>query len=504
MPDTASANSETVDALLIGSGIMSGTLAGLLKHLQPDMSIELYEAADQFAQEASYGWHNAGTGHAGICEVSYTPFRGEDGEVDVAKAISIFNQFERSKQFWGFLARQGIVSDPSSFVNQVPHVSFVFGQNQVDFLRSRYNQLKKHHFFESMQYTEDRAVLEQWAPLLLEGRDPQQPVAATKMDAGTDVNFGSLANQLVQWLDQQDGCAAFAGHRVVGLKQQTDGRWQVTIQKSSNGQRITRIARFVFIGAGGGSVKLLQKAGIPEFKGFGGFPIAGQWLVCRKPELVEQHHAKVYGMSPDSAPTLAVPHLDTRVIDGEKAILFGPYGSWTTKFLHRTGKFTDMFTSARPDNIGSMVKVGLHNIPLIRYLMQQSLQSMNTRMGELRKFYPDAKDEDWQLIEAGIRVQVIKKEDGNAGIVHFGTQVVTDDRKTISALLGASPGASVSTDIMLDVVKQCFADRLSTDEGQSAMREMVGSFDQDLSESQYAQRQQELSDEAHRSLQMAV
>lgn len=498
---TTSTHLDNPDVILIGSGIMSATLGGLLKQLQPAMTIQLYEAADQFALEASNGWHNAGTGHAGICELSYTPNRGDDGEVDVSVAIKIFEQFEASKQFWGHVVRNGLIKDPSTFVNPLPHIAFVYGQPQVDFLRSRFNQMKKHHFFDTMTFTEDKEQIGKWAPLLRAGRDPNEPIAATKMDAGTDVNFGSFASQLVQWLDTQDGGSALTGHKVTDLKKK-DGRWHVTVKNLATKKTITNTAKFVFIGAGGGSLPLLQKSGIKQSKGFGGFPIGGQWLVCDNPELVEQHEAKVYGMSPGAAPTMAVPHLDLRVIDGKKALLFGPYAAWTTKFLHETGKFTDLPGSIRPDNIASLMNVGLHNLPLVKYLIQQGLQSMDTRMKELKHFYPDAKNSDWKLRDAGIRVQAIKKEDGAAGIVHFGTEVVTDDDGSISALLGASPGASVSTHIILQIIKRCFADVLATDEGDARMRAMVPGFDVDLKDPANAEAQKRWSDEAVASLKL--
>ncbi len=480
------------DVLLIGSGIMSATLGAMLKLLDPALRIELYEAADDYAQEASNGWNNAGTGHAGICELSYTPDRGADGEVDVAKAIEIFHQFESSKQFWATLVKAGVIEDPSGFIQPVPHISFVYGQDQVDFLRSRYEQMSRHHFFADMTYTEDRDEIRRWAPLLLEGRDPGEPIAATRMDAGTDVNFGALAGQAVRWLGRQPGCLATPGHRVEGLTRRGDGRWDVTIRSVSTGQRIVRHAGFVFIGAGGGSLPLLQKSGIPEAKGFGGFPVGGRWLICDRPDVVAQHRAKVYGMSPGSAPTMAVPHLDLRVIDGQEVLLFGPFGGWTTRFLHKTGRRTDLLRSVRPDNLLSLVRVGLGNLPLVRYLIQQGLQRMSSRIAELRHFYPDARPEDWRLLDAGIRVQAIKKEDGDAGIVHFGTEVVTDAHRTVSALLGASPGASVSTHIILQVVRQCFADRLATPDGRARMASIVPGFDEDLADPALADRQREL------------
>ena len=487
------------DVLLIGSGIMSATLGAMLKNLKPELSIQLFEAAEGFSHEASDGWHNAGTGHAGICELSYTPNYGEDGEVDVDKAIEIFHMFEHSKQFWGYAVREGIIPEPTSFINCVPHIAFVYGQPQVDFLKSRFNGMQAHHFFEEMTYTEDRETIKQWAPLLLDGRDPNEPIAATKMDVGSDVNFGSIARQFTEWLGNQDGCSSATNHKVIDLDETANG-WKVTIKNTRDNTKLVRHAKFVFIGAGGGSLPLLQKSGIDEAKGFGGFPIGGQWLICEKPEIYEQHGAKVYGMSPGAAPTMAVPHLDIRVIDGKRALLFGPYAAWTTKFLHETGKWTDLIKSIRLDNIASLIKVGLHNIPLVRYLIQQGTQSMTTRMKELKNFYPAADVKDWKLIDAGIRVQAIKKEDGDAGIVHFGTEVVTNQKKTISALLGASPGASVSTNIILEIVQKCFADELATPEGHARMKAMVPTFDEDLIPDEMADRQRETAHQAERSL----
>ncbi len=489
---------ENPDVILVGSGIMSATLGAVLKGMDPSLRIQLYEVAESLSPEASDGWHNAGTGHAGLCELSYTPDYGEDGEVKVDKAIEIFNQFEQSLQFWGYAVRTGMIDDAKDFINPVPHLSFVYGQEQVDFLKSRHRQMTKHHFYKEMEYTEDRETIKQWAPLVLEGRS-DEPIAMTRMPHGSDVNFGSLAGLLVEWLGKQEGCGYATSHRVTDLTRE-NGQWTAEIKDLQQKRTFINQAKFVFIGAGGGSLPLLQKSGIKEAKGFGGFPIGGQWLISEKPELIEQHNAKVYGMSPGAAPTMAVPHLDTRIIDGKKALLFGPYAAWTTKFLHEKGSMWDLPGSIKVDNLGSLIKVGLHNIPLVRYLVQQGTQSMETRMKELRNFYPDAKTEDWDLIDAGIRVQAIKKEDGDAGIVHFGTEVVTDSERTISALLGASPGASVSTNIIVEIVEKCFADNLKNEENYQRMKAMIPSFDENLADASLADRQATLSQEAMRSL----
>ena len=471
---------DPIDVALVGSGVMSANLGALLKCLDPNLNIELYEVTDGLSMESSNGWNNAGTGHAGICELSYTPDRGTDGKVKVGKAVEIFEQFEQTKQFWAYAVRSGMIDRPSEFINAVPHISFVYGQEQVDFLKSRFEGMSAHPFFSEMEYTEEPDQICEWAPLLMEGREGM-PVAATRMKAGTDVNFGELSRKLIRWLGGQDGCSFYSQNRVTDLNRCTDG-WELTIKDLKTGTTRSQTAKFVFIGAGGGSLLLLQKAGVPEIKGYGGFPIGGQWLVCDDPEIVKKHDAKVYGLSPGAAPTMAVPHLDSRLLEGKKTLLFGPYAAWTTKFLHRGGSFLDLPGSIKFHNILTLIKVGISNISLVSYLIQQGLQSMNTRLKELRNFYPAARAQDWKLIDAGIRVQAIKKEDGNAGIVHFGTEVVTTEDKTISALLGASPGASVCVNIVLEVVQKCLPGLFKKEEVQKKLKEMIPCLDEKLEE----------------------
>ena len=450
---------------------MGATVATLARNLDPKLRIQVYEATEGLAEESSDGWNNAGTGHAGICELSYTPNRRPDGTVDVSKAIEIFRQFEYSRQFWAFAAAKGQISNPGEFIRQVPHVSFVSGAGQVEFLRARHAAMVAHPFFAGMEFTEDRATILRWAPLLVEGR-PEGPVAATRMEQGTDVNFGDLSRKLLAWLAGQPGCGVAARHRVTGLRETAAG-WDVTVKNLATGDSHTTAAPFVFVGAGGGSLPLLQNSGIAESKGLGGFPIGGQWLVCTNPRVVERHNAKVYGQALDAAPTMAVPHLDTREIGGTRALLFGPFAAWTSRFLHKSGSWTDLPRSVKADNIATLIRIGVHNVPLIRYLVQQGTQSMGDRMEVLRQFYPAAKAEDWKLVDAGIRVQAIKKTDGEAGIVHYGTEVVTDSRNRLAALLGASPGASVSVHIALEVIGRCLPSLVSSPQGRSRLRELV-------------------------------
>jgi len=465
------------DIVLIGSGIMSANLAVLLKRLEPNLRIQIIEVTDTLAQESSYGWNNAGTGHAGICELSYTPNREADGSVNVSKVVEIFAQFDESKQFWASAVEEGLIDSPKEFIRPVPHMSFVHGQEQVDFLRARFEGMSQHHFFRTMEYSTDREKIGQWAPLLTAGRG-SEPIAATRMEQGTDVNFGAVSRKLLEWLSKQEGCGIVTGHRVVGLIERQD-RWELSARNLATGEIHNVRTKFVFVGAGGGSLTLLQKSGIPEAKGLGGFPIGGQWLVCDNPDIVRQHQAKIYGQALDAAPTMAVPHLDTRILDGKKTLLFGPFAAWTTKFLHEKGSYFDLPLSVKPDNLATLIKIGLTNLDLVRYLIQQGTQSMADRMSVLRVFYPAAEAKDWRLVDAGIRVQAIKKTDGEAGIVHYGTEVITNADRTISALLGASPGASVSVHIVLQIVKLCFPQLTETPEGKERLDRMIPSWNFD-------------------------
>jgi malate dehydrogenase (quinone) len=486
------------DVILIGSGIMSANLATLLKQLNPDISIELYEATEKLAQESSHGWNNAGTGHAGICELSYTPFRNPDGSVDIRKAIEIFDQFEHTKQFWSYAVRSGMVEHPREFIRPLPHISFVHGQEQVDFLKARHAGLSSHPFFQSMQYSTDRDQIAAWAPLLLEGR-AHIPIAATWMNKGSDVDFGTISRKLLTWLNLQKNCRVSTSHRVIDIRD-LGNKWQVTVKNMRTGDVFHNRASFLFVGAGGGSLPLLQKSGIPQSKGLGGFPIGGQWLVCKNPEIVARHQAKVYGQALKEAPTMAVPHLDTRVLDGKKHLLFGPFAAWTTRFLHGQGSWTDLPGSIRFSNLATLFKVGIHNLDLVRYLVRQGTQSMESRIQTLRIFYPDAQLRDWELIDAGIRVQAIKKTDGQAGIVHYGTEVITSSNRTLAALLGASPGASVCVHIALQVIQQCFPQLLQQSSSKDLLREMVPSWVEDFRSPQNASRFEEVYHRTNQTL----
>ena len=476
-PSLNTAVAGSSDVVLVGSGIMSASLGALLKGLDPRLSIRVFEVTPELAREASDGWNNAGTGHAGLCELSYTPAREPDGSVKIGRALSIFEQFEHSKQFWAHAVESGMAGPTADFIHAVPHICFVQGGDDVELLRARDAALQEHHFFRSTQFTTEPTTIGNWAPLVMEGRGGTLPVAATRIDGGTEVNFGLLARRLLGWLGQQEGCGVANGCRVTSLRRDGDA-WRVAITHLPSGERLVHRAKFVFVGAGGGSLPLLQSTGLAEVSGLGGFPIGGQWLVCDDPAIAARHDAKVYGATPPSSPSLGAGHLDIRRLDGRRQLLFGPFGSWTTRFLKQTGHWTDLPRSLRLGNVATLLRSAVHNRPLVQYLIEQALQSMDHRMGALRQFYPQAKAADWRLVEAGIRVQAIKKAD--RGAIYFGTEVFSAADRSLAALLGASPGASVAVNIALDTIKTCLPDLLATSEGRARMKKMIPTFDEDL------------------------
>lgn len=447
---------ENVDALLVGAGIMSATLAVLLKELDPYLRLEIVELRESGAVESSNPWNNAGTGHAGLCEMNYTP-QAADGSVCIAKAVQINSQFEVSKQFWAHLVAKGALSNPKQFINPIPHMSFVRGDRDVSFLRTRYDALRRHHGFASMTYSEDKAQMEEWIPLMMRGRGADEHIAVTRVEGGTDVNFGTLTDQLLTHVGRQEGTTLRYSQRVVALKRNGKG-WRATIKNPTTGEVRQVQADFVFLGGGGGALPLLQMSGIPEGNGYGGFPVSGQWLRCDSTQVAQQHNAKVYSRAAKGAPPMSVPHLDTRVVDGRTALLFGPYAGFSTKFL-KHGSYLDLPRSVRPGNIGPMLAAARDNMDLTRYLIKEVRQSEEQRFDALFNLYPDARKEDWRLEIAGQRVQIIKKDPKRGGILQFGTELVAAADGSIVALLGASPGASVSVPVMLDLVERCFADR---------------------------------------------
>ncbi len=467
------------NVILIGAGIMSATLGILLKELNPEITIDIYECLDKPALESSDVWNNAGTGHSAFCELNYTP--KINGKIDFKKAVKIAENFEQTRQFWSYLVGNNIITSPENFIHSVPHLSFVWGNENVDFLKNRFEVLSKNPIFQDMKFSEDFNYLQELMPLVMNGRDKSQKVAATFMEFGTDVNFGTLTESMINYLSKQNGVEIHYNCEVKKIRKNEDKTWRLKIKNFVNDEIIRTNTKFVFIGAGGGSLLLLEKANVEEGEGYGGFPVSGQWLKCNNQEIIQKHKLKVYGKAGVNAPPMSVPHLDTRIINGKKELLFGPFAGFSTKFL-KNGSYFDLIKSIELNNVLPMLSAGFHNIPLTKYLISQVLQSQDDRIEALKEYFPKAEAKDWELLQAGQRVQVIKKDEKEGGILEFGTEIISSKDGSLACLLGASPGASTAVSIMVDVLKKCFATNFATDKWQSKLMEMIPSYGQSLND----------------------
>jgi malate dehydrogenase (quinone) len=448
---------EDFDVVLVGGGVMSATLGVLLAELQPDWRIAVVERLEEGGLESSHAWNNAGTGHAGLCEFNYTP-RSADGSVDVSRAVEIGEQFCASLMFWSHLVERGLIGPPESFVRSVPHLGLGRGPEGVAHLRARWEGLRDHPLFADLEFSEDRDVLAAWLPLVFAGRSDDEPIAVTRSGRGTDVDFGVLTRQLLSALRDVGGVVRFR-HEVRSLRRRR-GRWHLSVRDRGAGRRRRMRAPFVFVGAGGGTLPLLQRARVPEVRRYGAFPISGRFLRTSRPDLVAAHRAKVYGHAPPGAPSISVPHLDHRTVDGREFLMFGPFAAFSPRFL-RTGRLTDLLRSVRLGNLPVLAASARDNRSLMAYLVRQVAQTSRDRMDALRAFVPTASPDDWALVPAGQRVQVLTMAGGRGAMVGFGTEIVTSAGGSLAALLGASPGASTAASVAVDVLAAGFPDRMA-------------------------------------------
>jgi malate dehydrogenase (quinone) len=463
---------------------MSATLGTFLKTLEPSLTVAMFETLHDCAQESSDGWNNAGTGHAANCELNYTPQRN-DGSVDISRALEVNTEFDLSRQLWSFLVNKGAIPDPRAFIHPCPHMSFVWGAGNVAFLRQRFKEMSAHHCFYGMEYSEDRNKIADWAPLIVEGRDNKEPFAATRIITGSDVDYGALTHLLIKHLSDQPGFDVHYNRKVVGLNREQDGRWRVSFEDTNDGGLATVSTKFLFIGAGGGALPLLQKSKIPEGKGYGGFPISGIWLRCDVDAVSHRHHAKVYSKAAVGSPPMSVPHLDTRIIGSKHSLLFGPYAGFSTRFL-KHGELTDLLASLTFENIIPLLDVARDNFRLAEYLIGQVLESSNRQFATLKQLFPRAVKKDWKEAVAGQRVEIIKPLESKGWLKHekgeleFGTELVVAEDKSIVALLGASPGASTAASIAIGVLEKCFKDELTANSWLPGLKEIIPSYGESL------------------------
>ncbi|MFJ2389162.1 malate dehydrogenase (quinone) [Pseudomonas koreensis] len=474
MSSANAAEAKKVDVLLIGGGIMSTTLGVWINELEPSWSMEMVERLDGVALESSNGWNNAGTGHSALAELNYTP-EDDKGNVTIPKAVEINEAFQVSRQFWAWQVQQGVLKNPRSFINTTPHMSFVWGDDNIKFLKKRYEALQASPLFAGMQYSEDPAVIKKLVPLMMEGRDPNQKIAATWSPLGTDMNFGEITRQFAGYLQTKPNFDLKLSSEVEDITKNADGTWRVSYKNLKDGTKTETDAKFVFIGAGGGALHLLQKSGIPEAKEYAGFPVGGSFLVTDNPAIAEQHLAKAYGKASVGAPPMSVPHLDTRVLDGKRVILFGPFATFSTKFL-KEGSYLDLLTSTTTHNIWPMTKFGIKEYPLVDYQDGQLMLSDEDRLNAMKEYFRLGKAEDWRLWQAGQRVQIIKRDEAAGGVLKLGTEIVAAQDGSIAGLLGASPGASTAAPIMLSVLQKVFKDKVATPEWQAKLHQIVPSY----------------------------
>ncbi|AUC76086.1 MULTISPECIES: malate dehydrogenase (quinone) [unclassified Olleya] len=467
------------DLICVGGGIMSATLALISKILKPDLKVLIVERLDAVAQESSAAWNNAGTGHSALCELNYCP--EEEGQVVIEKAIKICQQFEESKQFWSYLVAEGLLEDPDGFISAVPHHSWVLGQENSDYLEQRFETMKKHFMFDTIQFTKDKSKMKEWFPLIMHDREEDEVMAASRIDRGTEVNYGALTKALFNILETKFDTPVYCNMEVKDIDPSPDIDWTVEVENLKTKEQYNLESKHVFIGAGGGSLLLLQKVEIEEKEGYGGFPISGEWLVCKNEALIKQHNAKVYSKAGLGDPPMSTPHLDTRFINGKRELLFGPFAGFSPKFL-KAGSNFDLFKSVKFDNISPLLGAFWHNLPLTRYLIEQVTSSHEDRMTELRKFVKDANSDDWEILVAGQRVQIIKKDEFEGGVLQFGTEVVSSKNGSITCLLGASPGASTATSVMLEVLEKAFPEVLHSENGKKIMNKMIPFFNTEVTE----------------------
>lgn len=459
-----------MNVIIIGAGIMGTTLATLAKELAPELDVTILERLDHAGAGNSWVFNNAGTGHEANCELNYTPV--DEEVISVEKALKIHAQFNIAKQFWAHLIEKGAIKDPKSFINRTKHCTIV-SEASIEELRLRFKEMSAHHFFENMQFSEDFDEIKSWIPYLMEERPRDQKMAATVIETGTDVNFGALTEQMAAHAVQELGVKIEYGTHVKRVHRSPTGRW--LIEAEQNGSPIQHRADVLFVGAGGGAFPLLKKSHLPFRSRFSGFPVGGRFLQAPiSEEQAEQYRAKTYGKAAVGAPPMSVPHLDLRVAEGQHYLLFGPFASFKP-VLEKGRGFFDYLSSMRLHDIPGLLNVALEHFPLVKYLVSETFKGEKSMFEELESFAPGmSRKFNWKAIEAGQRVQIIKDGD-----LQMGTEILVSSDKTYGTLLGASPGASVSPEVMLRCLEQLLPSIFTKDEAQKKKKEIFPEDDLD-------------------------
>ena len=459
-----------MDVIIIGAGIMGTTFATLAKELAPELNITILERLESAGEGNSWVFNNAGTGHEANCELNYTPV--DEEVISVEKALKIHAQFNVAKQFWAHLIKKGAIKDPKTFINQTKHCTIV-SESSIDELRLRFKEMSAHHFFESMRFSEDFDEIKSWIPYLMEGRPRHEKMAATVIETGTDVNFGALTQQMAEHAAQDLGVKIEYGTHVKRVHKSPAGSWLVETER--HGAPVRYKADVLFVGAGGGAFPILKKSHLPFAKRFTGFPVGGRFLQAPiSAEQADHYRAKTYGKAKVGAPPMSVPHLDLRVADGQHYLLFGPFASFKP-VLEKGRGFFDYLRAMRLHDIPGLLNVTLEHFPLVKYLVSETFKGEKSMFEELESFAPGlSKKFDWKPVHAGQRVQIIKDGD-----LQMGTEILVSKDKTYGTLLGASPGASVSPEVMLRCLEQLLPAIFTKEATRKAKKEIFPEDDLD-------------------------
>lgn len=449
--------------IVIGAGIMGTTFAVLAKELAPELDVTILERLEGPGAGNSWVFNNAGTGHEANCELNYTPV--DEEVISVEKALKIHAQFNVAKQFWAYLVNKGAIQDPKTFINQTKHCTIV-SESAIEELRLRFKEMSAHHFFEHMQYSEDFDEIERWLPYLMEGRPRHEKMAATVIETGTDVNFGALTEQMANYAVNELGVKIEYGTHVKRVHRSPAGSWLVETERMGNAVQYK--ADVLFVGAGGGAFPLLKKSHLPFRARFSGFPVGGRFLQAAiTREQADQYRAKTYGKAKVGAPPMSVPHLDLRVANGQHYLLFGPFASFKP-VLEKGRGFIDYLRSMRLHDLPGLLNVALEHFPLVKYLVSETFKGESSMLAELENFAPGiSRKFDWKAVEAGQRVQIIKDGD-----LQMGTEIIVSSDKTYGTLLGASPGASVSPEVMLRCLEQLLPAVVAGDEARQKLKDI--------------------------------